>query len=270
VNSFGRFLLWAPLVVPLFAAVLSPAAVATAGSSEPWLHIAVEGHDLDKADLDDVMRLTFRGLLGDPMHRIAGPKSVPKEPRDMPAVARMVWYAGKDASGQGLLWYADFGKDAPRLSNPQMAEQKVEQNAAGILAALDAGDGEALWRSIYAAVPSDAEHREQLGLEMANALVEYSVQSVAHSEADRKWIFRNITAGMTRADVYAALRAHDVHIGDPFPPVAAAPPASGPARVYLQGPFEPGCSFSRDITLTFDAADRLEKMDLGEDTPNCL
>ena len=79
--------------------------------------------------------------------------------------------------------------------------------------------------------------------------------------ANRRWVFANVHAGMPRSAVYALLGTRKIDVKTP---------ASGDAYVDLPGEFQAGCSFSNRITIAFDAADAVKKLDLSPPNPNCL
>jgi hypothetical protein len=86
--------------------------------------------------------------------------------------------------------------------------------------------------------------------------------------ADRRWIFANVQAGLPRDAVYALLERRGLHATDASE--RQPKPSRGPAYVTLAGESEPGCSFTHRIAITFDASDRVKKLDLEPPHSNCL
>ena len=211
-------------------------------------------------DLTDVLRsLEFQ---------FAGGKAVPKNRGMMPAFAPYAWYAGRDKDGKPLIWVVAPLDPRTAKSAAVEAEARREYAAARVLIALDFGKGGPTWQRLYHALPGDSAARNAFAIETVDAAVTASAWTVAKSDADRHWIFSSIQAGSTRQAVYALLDARGLSATDPSE--RSTKPPNGVAVVKLDGAFEPGCSFTHIITITFDADDRVKKLDLAPPHPNCL
>lgn len=218
----------------------------------------VKGQRISQPDLMQVVRMIFSGFQNEPT-------TLTKLASAMPSYAPLVWYAGKDTTGKPVDW-VNPAATGPAASASQTREFLLESLAAQILTALEAGQGGPTWQRMYLATPSDPASREDLGRAIALSQESWSNQTVAHTDLDRKWIFANVVAGMPRAQVYTALHRRG------YIPTnrSGNDPLAGVAVILLPGAFEPGCSFSNDLTFTFDSNDRLFKIDLSQPIPDCL
>ena len=224
----------------------------------PW-SISVGGQSLAWPDIVQALRLEFGA---------GGIEPVRKDPKQMPAFAPYAWYAGRDTNGKPIVWMALPPGVKNKLSDTLEAEVRRQRTAAGILFALDAGAGGSTWQRLYHALPDDPAARTAFAGEIIAAVRAASAWTVAKSTADRQWIFANVLAGLSRQQVYALLDARELTATDDSE--RTTKPPSGLAYVKLAGYFEPGCSFSHTITITFDANDRVYKLDLSPPKPNCL
>jgi hypothetical protein len=225
----------------------------------PW-NISVGGQRLTWDDIGQAMLLEFGAS--------ARVEQVLKKPEQMPAFAPYAWYAGRDQHGKPIVWMADAPGETKNPSDAVVAEARRQRIAAGILAALDAGAGGRTWQRLYHALPDHGAARAAFAGEIIASLRAASAWTVAKSEADRHWIFANVRAGLTRPQVYALLDSRELTATDSSERTKRPP--KGPAYVLLPGYFEPGCSFSNTVTITFDAGDRVYKLDLSPPKPNCL
>ncbi|HEY1976129.1 MAG TPA: hypothetical protein VGG89_06285 [Candidatus Baltobacteraceae bacterium] len=182
--------------------------------------------------------------------------AITKAPADMPKDFPYVFYAGKDAGGKPVLWISS-AVSAHVVKPPEFdREVQREEEASAMLATLDMGKASSNWQRVYATVKNDPARLAALGAELEGAIRDMSAAIVAISAANRQWMFANLTEGMPRAQVYRALRLHGL--------------AAKGDVVSLPGRFEPGCYFSTNVTMTFDASERLDKMDLSQPIPDCL
>ncbi len=246
----------APWRARTFAAVATAVLVfmpafARAQTPPPWT-LLVRGQPLAMDDVVQVLQLEFA---------VSGLQPLTKARAAMPAYAPYVYFAGRAADGKPLVWAsaADGGENGP--SDALRAEVQREMLAAGVLGALDRGLGGVTLQRLYAAVRDDSRARTELGLALVDAVKAASDWTVAASAANRRWVFATLQAGMSRSDAYALLGTRKLD---------ATTPASGEAYVDLPGEFQVGCSFSNRITIAFDAADRVKKLDLSPPKPNCL
>lgn len=237
-------------------------------AARPALTVNVEGVQLTALD---VANMTVLALDGSGLMRNA----TMKVPGDMPVSQPYFYYAGRDAKGMPIVWIAksiDGRNDAIR---PELQREEV---GVAIVAVLDSGIDPNIFAKqrepiidklhpLIAATGGDPERINRLGLELADAIRQMSDLTVAQSTADRKWMFATLTTSMTRAQVYDALRSRGLQASSAS---GRAFPADGPATVTLAGSFEPGCSFSNAVAITFDATNHVEKLDYGIPTPDCL
>jgi hypothetical protein len=238
-------------VIALLALALAGPARAGAQTPPPWT-ISVRGEAVSENDIAQVLMLELGA---------AALKPVVKDRAQMPALAPYAFFAGRGKDGKPVVWASGARAGDKRAPDALHAEARREMLAAGVLAALDGGLGGATWQRLYATVRDDANARTDLGLKIVDAVGAASDWTVAKSAADRRWVFANVPAGMARRDVYALLDTRAVR---------TTKPASGEAYVDLPGAFQVGCSFSNRITITFDATDRVKKLDLEPPKPNCL
>ncbi len=247
-------------IVALALALMASVSPARAAGDQTWLHVTVDGRHLTQTDLTQVLMWAFFSGSSDTV-TIAASK--------MPAYAPYLWYAGNDPkTGKPSFWVSKALEDRDTTQQYAATIQR-EQIAAGVLYALASGKGTPALRALYTATPADPVHRQQLAQALAGALRTWSNETVAKSKAGRAWMFAALTAGMPRNTVYALLRARGLKATSGGMGTDAFP-ASGSALVNLPGAFEPGCSFSRDVTIQFDSTNRLYKLDLSEPIPDCL
>jgi hypothetical protein len=244
-------------------AAIAASALACAGATTafaqtppPWA-ITVHGQPVDQLDVVQSLMLQF-----------ADGKTVPKDRAQMPAFAPYAWYAGRDNDGKPLIWTSVSSDATAAKAGTVQSEAAREYAAARVLIALDFGKGGATWQRLYHALPDDPAARNAFAVEIVDAAKAASAWTVAKSDADRHWLFASIRAGASRHDVYALLDARGLSATDPSE--RTAKPATGVAAVKLDGAFGPGCSFTHIITITFDADDRVRKLDLAPPHPNCL
>jgi hypothetical protein len=234
------------------AAVLSLClpALAQQQSDDGPPYVTIEGQQMS---YHDVLELTGYVLGAMTYFRDA----VTKAPADMPKDSPFFYYAGKNAAGKPVIWMSSSVNDPNKKPiASQSSEMQREEQTAGLLASLGAGKGSPKWQSVYAAIENDPSRLAGIGAELQTAMTDMSTAIVAKSAADRKWMFANLTEGMSQAQVDAALRSHGL--------------ASKSGVVTLPGAFEPGCYFSTKVTMAFDASGRLYKMDLSQPIPDCL
>jgi hypothetical protein len=238
--------------------LFSAATVARAQTPPPW-SITVSGQPVTLDDIVHAMQLAFAG---------SRMEAVPKDRSRMPAFAPYVWYAGRDPAGKPAVWTAAPPGPAQRLPETVRAEVRREQQAAAILFGLELGGGGPTWQRLYHALPDDPAARNTFAGQTIEAFRAASAWQVARATADRQWMFANVHAGLPREAVYAALGTRGLVATDESERVTKPP--SGLAYVRLPGAFEPGCSFRYRITITYDADDRVKKLDLSRPIPNCL
>lgn len=238
---------------------LVPSAIVAAAQKRLPLYVTVEGVRLSYRQ---VLKLSGLALEGAGVLRTA----VKKTAAEMPPGARDVYYDGTDAHGKPIIWISSSLAAAPKLSNVASAEFQREETAAGLLAVLGVGGGGPALQSLYGKVRFDANSRQKLGIELATAIEKMSEKVVKYSTQERRWMFASLTAGMPRSRVAQLLQSRGIS--------ATATKVGRGVRstmlVSLPGAFEPGCYFSRNVTIAFDAAGRLYKMDLSQPIPDCL
>jgi hypothetical protein len=225
----------------------------------PW-NISVGGQRLTWDDIGQALRLEFGAS--------ARIEPIPKQPEQMPAFAPYAWYAGRDPHGKPIVWMTVAREGKKTSSDAVVAEARRQRIAAGILLALDAGAGGTTWQRLYRALPDHGAARAAFAGEIIASVQAASAWTVSKSEADRRWIFGNVRTGLSRPQVYALLDSRELTATDASERTTRPP--NGPAYVRLPGYFEPGCSFSTTIAITFDAGDRVYKLDLSPPKPNCL
>ena len=247
-------------------AMMATLALVSAGSElvhaqtpPPW-RVSAGGQILTWTDIGQAMRLEFgASSAGEP---------VPKKPEQMPSFARYAWYAGRDPNGKPIIWMSVAPEGKKKRPDAVDAEVRRQLTAAGILYALDAGAGGPTWQQLYHALPDDPAARTAFAGEIIAAVRAASDWTVAKSTADRHWIFANVRAGLSRQQVYARLDTRELTATDESEKIQRPP--KGLAYVRLPGEFQPGCSFSNTVTITFDARDRVYKLDLSPPKPNCV
>lgn len=238
--------------------LVSSGLVAAAQKSLP-LYVTVEGIRLSYRQ---VLKLSGLAIEGAGLFQTA----VKKAATEMPPGAREVYYDGTDAHGKPIVWISSALAAAPKLSEAASAQARREETAAGLLAVLGVGEGAANLQGLYRKVRFDAKPRQRLGIELAIAIEKMSEKVVRYSTQERRWMFASLTAGMSRSRVAQMLRARGISVIT----AKAGRGVRSTMVVSLPGEFEPGCYFSRNVTMTFDAAERLYKMDLSQPIPDCL
>ena len=242
---------YASFVAALAFAITVPA-VSPADEPPAWFHVSVAGQVLAPAD---VGRLTVEML------RIySRARYLQKDAADMPAASPLVWYGGK-GSGKPEIWILRSLQRQAAMSPREEAELSRQQSQAQILAVLDAGDGGAALERAYAKTPPDAQDRIALASEIVQAMQDASAQTAAQSVVDRRWVLAHVPAGTPRVAALQAIASRQL---------AVRTSSDGTVVVSFPGQFEPGCSFSTELTLTFDVGDLLEKIDASEPIANCL
>jgi hypothetical protein len=211
----------------------------------------VAAQSLAPADIDR--------LIVEILNVYSGATYLQKDAADMPATSGYVWYAGK-SSGKPEIWILRLPQNSDPTPNEQ-AEMSRQQTQAEILAVLDAGAGGAALQRAYAITPTDVQSRLALAREVAQALRDASVQTVAQSVVDQRWVLTHIPVGTPRSSVSQTIASRHL---------AGRVTSAGTFVVSFPGQFVPGCSFSTELTFTFDAADRVEKIDTGKPIPDCL
>jgi hypothetical protein len=127
--------------------------------------------------------------------------TITKDPSVMPAGFRYGYYAGRDAnSGNEVVWQAK-----PTKSDDGAVESE-QLIAAYALAALDAGSVGEPWKTLYDQA-ADRPSRLKLGKDIVRVINAASDQQKSITDADVAWIRQNITIGLPRSEVYAALRS---------------------------------------------------------------
>lgn len=235
------------------AAYFSSGASAAAGDNAPPLYVTVEGEQMSYTD---VLQLT--GMV---LNAVGIMKSaVVKPPEQMPKNAPYVSYIGKDDAGKPIIWISSAVNTPSKHSDAENAEIQHEQLVASMLAMLDMGKGTSKWHRLYEKMKSNPARLPALGNELSAAMTGMSKKTVEYSAVQRRWMFANIHAGTPSAQVYELLKAHGL----------VATRTSRDAVVSLPGAFEPGCYFSIDVIISFDASGRVYKLDLSQPKPDCL
>jgi hypothetical protein len=224
-----------------------------AAGNEPAATVIVDGVVLSYRD---VLELTGLSMAAGEYVRGA----IVKRPADMPKSSPYAYYAGTDAGGKPIVWVSESMKSGATLSAAQTAEAMREAQQAGLLAALATGKGSAAIQRLYAQTKSDPEALATLGTALESAMSEMSGKTVEYARDERRWIFRHIPEGTTRAQALAMLRDHGL----------VASERGDTTVVTLPGAFEPGCYFSTNVTLTFADGKQLYKIDLSQPIPDCL
>lgn len=251
---------WQRAILTVAAALLvhSAASQRVFAQTAPAWNIRVGDEAVSLSDIWQAMILVFTARRGE---------QALKDPKEMPTFAPYTWY-GRDSSGTPALWFSTATPDLKSASSEVRAEASREGTAAAILIALVEGQGGPLWQRLYRSVPDDPKARNDFAREITTAFRYASDWTVAQSAANRKWLFSNIRAGLNRQQVYTLLKARDLQ-ATKAPDQPRKPPNNADV-VELPGAFEPGCSFSNHVTITFDASDRVKKLDLSPPIPNCL
>lgn len=236
-------------------AVCALAALIIAAGNEPPATVTVDGVPLTYRD---VLQLTalYLGSVGFTQRGII------KQPADMPKAAPYVYYAGRDAKGKPIVWVSTAVHDPlPKtLSAAQQAEMMRELEDVGVIVTLQLGQGNADLRRVYEKVKNDPAGLTSLGAALGRAMSQMSARTVQYANDERRWIFAHVHAGTPRSRAEAMLHAHGL----------SASEQGHTTVVSLPGAFEPGCYFSRNVTLTFDRYKRLYKIDLSQPIPDCL
>ena len=224
-----------------------------AAGNEPAATVAIDGVQLSYRDVLQLTALSLRGA-----GVMQGAEA--KQPSQMPKAAPYVYYAGNDAEGKPMVWISTAIQSGAKLSDAQAAEVSREAQAASLLAGLAAGTSDAAIQQLYAQVKSDPTALAGLGAALTSAISRMSTLTVQYANEQRRWIFRTITAGTTRAQAEEMLREHGL----------VATVNGNAVVVSLPGAFQPGCYFSTNVTLTFGDRLQLYKIDLSQPIPDCL
>jgi hypothetical protein len=173
----------------------SPAPVAT--PPDRSIHVTVDGVQIVQKDID----MLTRDLL-DAVHTRVD--VVSKKPSEMPVRFPYAYFAGRSATtGRQIVWSSTAlppDNDGKRLND--------EYTAAFAIAALDAGYVGEPWKSLYVDSVKDEATRVAFGEEISKAFDDASDQQKARAGADVAWFKKNIIVGMSRKNVYAALRSY--------------------------------------------------------------
>lgn len=236
---------WIVLVAALAAVATGSAYAQVSGAP---LSVTVAGKKMSSSDVAtlSIYPISCGG---------AFPQPLQKPPAQMPSTTPYVSYAGKNSAGVPAVWVATASENVRTASDPVQRETHREWIAACLLETLDAGKGSAAWQSAFATVKDRPDLWPAFGRELTDALRQMSAMYVAKAGADRTWLFKHLPAGTTRSDAYRILRSRGL--------------AQKNDVVSLPGGFEPGCYTWTDITITFDASDRIYKMDL-KPVASCL
>jgi hypothetical protein len=173
----------------------SPAPVAT--PPDRSIHVTLDGVQIFRKDLDVLVRGLYRAA-STRVHTIE------KKPSEMPTQSPYAYFAGRNATtGRQIVWLTT---SPPPDNDGQRAND--EYTAAYAIAALDAGYVGEPWKSLYAdSVKNDAT-RVAFGEEISKAFDDASDQQKVAADADVAWFKKNIIVGMSRKDVYDALRSY--------------------------------------------------------------
>jgi hypothetical protein len=220
----------------------------------PPFRVRIEGKGVPPSDLIDLEI----GMIG-ASQRLTG---VQTDAASMPQAAPDVWYAGNDTKqpGKGIVWFS-------RSADQNSAAFRKQQTVALVLRALDEGFGGKVLQSLFAATSQDTASRVRLGGDVFGAMQSASDQTVQFSTKMQTWLLAHIKIGMTRSAVYEMVKSQNVRIYDWDYGGRISRPV---AIIALPGAFEPGCSFSTNVTLTFDSGDRVDKIELSKPIPDCL
>ena len=252
-----------------------------------------------KVTYDDFRNLV-RGVL------TAHINQVTKDPAEMPPEAPLVYYAGNRT-----LWVSkNLNQNLGTFANVPPADQPGEDAflAAAGLAAMDAGTAGQPWESLYRRAGTAAAARIALGTEVVDAWKSASDQSAKYAAAQSAWMQSRIRIGMSRGDVYSALRSQGLvaynpaysqlspsegcvapfrdagngtwpQPNEPVPPpegscadlFSPATPAPNPsAFVYIVGAFGLGCDQASETTIAFGSDDRVSRVDVNTHRGGCI
>jgi hypothetical protein len=228
---------------------------AVAQTPPPWT-VTVAGQPVTIDDVGQALAMEMA---------MSGLQSTPKAPSAMPSFAPLVWYAGRDSTGRPIVWR----RSGPIAADGTERQESIREFAvAAILVQLDGGKGGPTLQRLFRGLPDDAGARVRFAREIEAAVQSASAWTEASYVANRRWVFANVHAEMTRRDVYLLLARRGLRPTDQSQ--RGSSPDTGVAYVTLAGAFEPGCSWSHTIAITFDSSDRVRKVDLAPPHPNCL
>ncbi|MBV8638074.1 MAG: hypothetical protein JO322_08295, partial [Candidatus Eremiobacteraeota bacterium] len=212
-----------------------------------------------------------------------------KDSAAMPDYGPLVAYAGRNQQGVPQLWKSrDAETDASDGSDAQRAAFLREEEAVQIAAGLDAGGGGSTLQALVQRSGRSPEALTVLAIQVVDAMNRASRQTVANSEAAKQWMVAHLQPGMRRENVMRALEAQGLK-----PVLTALKPLCSDGYVYqwwyqdeistddcssgervvtvsLPGAFQPGCSFTSSVNVFFDDRDRLQRLVLGRNVPDCL
>ncbi len=238
-----------------------PWQAADAAQANPPLYVTVDGVRLSYRRVLDLSGLAIEGTG-------AFQLAVKKPSTQMPTNAALFYYDGTDLHGKPIVWISNAYHARAKQAEAADAELQREEMVAALLVMLGAGKGGSDLQRLYRKASSTAESRQRLGVALENAIERMSEKVVHYSSRERRWIFAHLTAGMPRARVLQLLRTQSLTVK------SGSVPATHDGRqtllVNLPGTFEPGCYFSSNITIAFDASVRLYKIDLSQPIPDCL
>lgn len=257
-----KYLFMARYLRLLRTVTLACACVATMGVASnshaelDGVRVIVEGQPIT---YDDAILATVFALGGGAF----GFVTLQKSPDQMPAGWRYLYYAGLNASGKPTVWTTIRAGQVHALPASDQQELKLESQAVILQttianSALHPSDG---LQALDARAKGDKLKLVQLASDLLAAVPVMSKLVVAESAVNRRWIFATLRPGMPRVRVLTALRNRG------FAPDAAK---DGSVVVELEGAFQPGCYFHNNVTIAFDASDRLQRIDYSEPIPNCL
>jgi hypothetical protein len=190
-------------IVAAIVSFIGTIAAVSAQSPEPVptafdrsIHVMVDGVQIVQKDFG----VLLRGIYSATITQI---EVVRKKPSQMPVQSPYVYFAGRNATtGRQIVWVTTVlppDKDGKRATD--------EYTAAFAIAALKAGYVGEPWKSLYANSVKNEAARVAFGEEISRAFDDASDQQKAAADADVAWFKGNIVIGMSRKDVYKALRS---------------------------------------------------------------
>lgn len=216
------------------------------------LHVTIDGQQLGYHDVIVVTGIDLGG---------ADVTAVSKDTTQMPPPWKYVYYAGKDERGRPIVWKTSAATNPAALQPAARIEFRREEVAVAIQATIEFAKTGAGLQTLYQQAKGDPGKLVALASDLQKCVPAMSQLVVEQSNQNRTWMFATFHPSKSRASILAALQERG------FQP---ATDKSDDIIVGLEGAFEPGCYFHNNVTIVFDAHDRLERMDYSEPIPDCL
>ena len=165
-------------------------------------------------------------------------------------------YRGKNATGRYVVVIDDTKAQQASDTGTTPSGMAEDENAAMFSAIVDSGTAGAAWKQRYDQAPDKA----RFGRMLARAYDLANQRQIAKSRADVAWIHANVPLGSSRERTIALLTSRALH------------PYTKQKNITIEFGLGSSIACGRDmaVTLTFDANDRLAKIEDSPESQSCL